>query len=156
MSEPPFRTGRRNARNLYKQLGDEPSTADQPIGMLDTPEIARFAVAAMNAHGTATSVEGAVEQLLKLAESIWGHRTWRMDLAQVTIALGVVAGDINRAARDSQEGRAVNGAEVRKELGNLILSAVRWCAELGYSPAEAVEAAAEAQRRYVQGRAATG
>ncbi len=44
-----YRTGRRNGRNLYAQVGPEPSGQDVPVGMLDTPELARFAAEAMNA-----------------------------------------------------------------------------------------------------------
>jgi hypothetical protein len=43
-----FRTGRRQPRTLYLQVGAEPSDKDQAIGMLDTPGLAAFAVDAMN------------------------------------------------------------------------------------------------------------
>lgn len=44
-----FRTGRKVGRTIYVQRGDQADVTDPLIGMLDTPELARFAVAAMNA-----------------------------------------------------------------------------------------------------------
>ena len=46
-----WRTGRRNFRAIYRQVGPEPSDADECVGLLDTPEIARMFVDAVNAQG---------------------------------------------------------------------------------------------------------
>lgn len=45
---PIYRTGRTVGRTIYLQTGDGPSKKDRVIGMLDTPQLAEFAVAAMN------------------------------------------------------------------------------------------------------------
>jgi hypothetical protein len=44
-----FRTGRKIGRTIYRQLGDEPTYGDELVGMMDTRELAAFAVASMNA-----------------------------------------------------------------------------------------------------------
>lgn len=86
-----------------------------------------------------------------LAESrrIWGPPV--MTLPEVAVCAAVVVGDLARAARDAGEGRPDTGA-VAKELGNLIVSGVRWADELGLDAAECVTAALEAQEAYVERR----
>lgn len=59
------------------------------------------------------------EPLLSQARRIWGDQ--RLDLQQIAVRLMVVAGDIARQARAEDEGHPVHGAEVEKELGNLLL-----------------------------------
>lgn len=43
-----YRTGRSVGRTIYMQCGPEPSDADRLIGMMDSRELAAFAVEAMN------------------------------------------------------------------------------------------------------------
>ncbi|MCA1673038.1 MAG: hypothetical protein LC799_12855 [Actinobacteria bacterium] len=43
-----WRTGRKVGRTIYLQQGDEPSDDDQLIGLMDTPELARQVVDAVN------------------------------------------------------------------------------------------------------------
>ncbi len=45
-----WRTGRKVGRTIYRQVGDEPSDDDPLIGVMDTPELAAEAVAAVNAR----------------------------------------------------------------------------------------------------------
>lgn len=90
-------------------------------------------------------------ELLAHARTIWGDH--HDDLPTIAVALTVVTGDIARGARAAQEGRPDAIGHVGKELGNLILSAVRWCDDLGLDPAECVARGAEAQRAYVARRA---
>lgn len=45
---PSYRTGRKVGRTIYAQCGPEPSDRDQLIGLMDSPELAAFAVDAMN------------------------------------------------------------------------------------------------------------
>ena len=84
-----------------------------------------------------------LDQVAKLGQSIWNDR---MDLDQIVIALGVVFGDIARTARDQPPTRQ---KDLRRDLGNLILSSARWCRHLGIDPDEAVLAASVAQRDWV-------
>ena len=92
-------------------------------------------------------------ELLREARTIWGQQ--RMALPEVAIAAGVVCGDLCRCARDHQEGRHVSADDLMRELGNLILSAVRWSDDLGLIPADCVTSAISAQRAYVGSRAPT-
>jgi hypothetical protein len=43
-----WRVGRKVGRTIYRQLGSEPSDDDPLIGVMDTPELARTAVEAVN------------------------------------------------------------------------------------------------------------
>jgi biotin carboxylase len=89
-----------------------------------------------------------VEELLEEAKGIWDGK--QQELNQITVLMGVIYGDICRQARNQQEGKIMNAPELKKELGNMIFSTIRWCSELGYDPKECVEAAKEAQRAYVK------
>lgn len=71
-----------------------------------------------------------------------------MDLPHVAVAACTVTGDIARISRDEIEG-ATDRSALARELGNLILSSVRWASDLGLDPAECVMEAQAAQRRYV-------
>ncbi len=44
-----FRTGTKRGRTIYRQVTDGPDAEEELVGMLDTRELAAFAVAAMNA-----------------------------------------------------------------------------------------------------------
>ncbi len=43
-----YRTGRKVGRTIYRQIGDDPTDRDELIGLMDTRELAAFAVEAMN------------------------------------------------------------------------------------------------------------
>ena len=43
-----WRTGRKVGRTIYVQNGDDPADGDRLIGMMDTPEMAALACAAVN------------------------------------------------------------------------------------------------------------
>jgi hypothetical protein len=60
---------------------------------------------------------------------------------------------LHRLARDHDEGQPLNEAELKKELGNVIFSTIRWCDDLGYTPEECIELAKQAQKKYRQDRA---
>lgn len=45
---PRWRTGRKVARTIYLQLGDEPSDWDVLYGVMDTPELAAATVRGLN------------------------------------------------------------------------------------------------------------
>lgn len=89
-----------------------------------------------------------IEELLREARKIWGED--RLNLEDMLIVLGVVLGDIHRYARDVSEGKTVDEAELKKELGNVIFSMIRWCDDLGYSPEECIALAKQAQVKYRQ------
>lgn len=87
-----------------------------------------------------------IEELLKKAREIWGDD--KLTLEEVLIRQGVTIGDIYRYARDKAEGKSVDEQELKKELGNVIFSTIRWCDDLGYTPEECIELAKQAQAKY--------
>ena len=95
-----------------------------------------------------TSLEG----LLHHARDIWGPQ-YRQPLDEIVVRLMVGLGDLARKVRD---GRPTElhveawRAEVKKELGNLIFSTIRWCDDLGFRPEECVAAAIEAQTAFAR------
>lgn len=91
-----------------------------------------------------------IEQLLKKARKLWGSQPMSVD--HMAICLGVVQGDICRQARTLKEGGNADEQEIKKELGNVIFSAIRWCDDMGYDPEECIELAIAAQSDYVQRR----
>jgi hypothetical protein len=91
-----------------------------------------------------------VNKLLQKARSIWGND--KLSLDEILIRQGVTIGDLHRLARDNDEGQPLDETELKKELGNVIFSTIRWCDDLGYSPEECIELAIQAQIKYRQDR----
>ncbi len=89
-----------------------------------------------------------VDDLLQAGRKIWGDD--KLTLPEILLRLGVTTGDLHRLARDQAEGKTIDENEVKKELGNIIFSTIRWCDDLGYTPAECVALAQAAQARYKQ------
>ena len=88
-------------------------------------------------------VNRTVEELLATAREIWGPP--RMMPGEVCIAMAVVHGDICRAVRDG------NREDLEREMGNMILSTIRWCDDLGLDVAACLEAAERCQRTFAKG-----
>ncbi|MCU0653100.1 MAG: hypothetical protein MUD10_02465 [Candidatus Pacebacteria bacterium] len=86
--------------------------------------------------------------LLAEGRRLWGKE--KLNLAQVIVRMGKVFGDICRWERDEKATDRPNEAELKKELGNMIFSTIRWCDDLGYDPEECINIAIEAQEKYVQ------
>lgn len=87
-----------------------------------------------------------IHQLLVESRAIWGDK--KLNLSQIIIRMGKVFGDICRYARNEKASDAVSESELKKELGNMIFSTIRWCDDLGYDPEECVELAIETQKKY--------
>lgn len=87
-----------------------------------------------------------LDELLATAREIWGGRAMRADA--ICTAMAVVHGDICRAIRDD------NTEELAKEMGNMLLSTVRWCDDLGLDIEECLRAAERSQRAFVARRRA--
>lgn len=96
--------------------------------------------------------EHDLDALLERGRRIWGDGS-PVSLGAVGECVSVIAGDLSRACRSAREGRGTDHEAVRKELGNLLLSARRWVDDLGYDVDECLELAERAQVRYVQGLA---
>lgn len=92
-------------------------------------------------------MDTTLKGLLARGRAIWGDD--RLPLEKIVIRLGVSYGDLCRGARNSEKDAvARSDAELKKELGNVIFSAVRWCDDLGYDPEECVAIAAAAQEKF--------
>jgi hypothetical protein len=91
-----------------------------------------------------------INKLLQKARSIWGND--KLSLDEILIRQGVTIGDLHRLARDNDEGQPLDEAELKKEMGNVIFSTIRWCDDLGYSPEECIDLAVQAQIKYRQDR----
>jgi hypothetical protein len=89
-----------------------------------------------------------LDEILAQGRAIWGLGP--TPLPHMAVVLGVVVGDINRQARNQTEGYRVNDTELAKELGNLVLSAVRFMDDIGYIPAHCIELAQAAQAAYAE------
>jgi hypothetical protein len=89
-----------------------------------------------------------IATILAVGRQIWGDR--RMTLDEITVVIGVVYGDICRQTRAMQENEAIDHDELQKEFGNLIVSVVRWCDDLGYDVQECLEKSITAQKQYVE------
>lgn len=86
---------------------------------------------------------------------IWGdHERHRHNLDEIVVRLMVGVGDLARVARNQGKGAmSVDPPgwqlELKKELGNILFSTVRWIDDLGLDPLECLDLAIEAQERFV-------
>ena len=89
-----------------------------------------------------------IKQLLAQARKIWGFE--KSTLPEVIIRMGKVFGDICRWARNAPKDRPLhNDEELKKELGNIIFSTIKWCDDLGFDPEECIKIAEKVQRESV-------
>jgi hypothetical protein len=87
------------------------------------------------------------KELLVLSRQIWGDK--KMDLEGVVVRMGKVLGDICRYGRNEiTTDRAGGETGIKKELGNMVFSTIRWCDDLGYEPQNCVDIAIIAQKAY--------
>ena len=90
-----------------------------------------------------------IKELLKKSRNIWGGE--KLSLAQIIVRTGKVFGDICRFERNAEKDKKThNDYELKKELGNMIFSNIRWCDDLGYDPEECIKIAIECQERFVK------
>ena len=87
-----------------------------------------------------------IKELLKTARGIWGNQ--KLTLSQIIVRMGKVFGDICRWERDYARDKATHtDEELKKEMGNIIFSAIRWCDDLGYDPEECIRLAIDCQKK---------
>lgn len=84
-----------------------------------------------------------IEEMLLEGRKIWPEK---MTLKDIAICLTVITGDVARCARGALKDELKE--DVGKELGNLVLSSLRWMQDLGLAPERCLEKALEAQRVY--------
>ncbi len=92
--------------------------------------------------------------LLRLGRKIWGKK--KLSLAQIIVRLGKVFGDICRWERNALKDKKVHSdAELKKELGNIIFSTIRWCDDLGYNHEECIRLAINCQKKFKKNKCTT-
>lgn len=90
-----------------------------------------------------------IKKLLKISREIWGKE--KTNLSQIIVRMGKVFGDICRWERNEKKDKPYHtDEELKKELGNMIFSTIRWCDDLGYDPEECVKSAVECQKKFVK------
>jgi len=89
----------------------------------------------------------SIKNLLKQGQKIWGDK--KLNLSKIIIKMGKVFGDLCRWERNAIKDNDIHTEdELKKELGNIIFSTIRWCDDLGYDPEECIKKAADCQRRF--------
>lgn len=88
-----------------------------------------------------------IKNLLQQGRDIWGGQ--KLNLGQIIVRMGKVFGDICRYERDAVKDKDVHTEnEIKKELGNMIFSTIRWCDDLGYDPEECIDIAIDCQKKF--------
>lgn len=88
-----------------------------------------------------------IKDLVKQGKEIWGDE--KMPLSQIVVRLGKVFGDICRWERNAEKDREMHtDNELKKELGNIIFSGIKFADELGFDPEECINIAIAAQRKF--------
>ena len=88
-----------------------------------------------------------IKKLLQDGREIWGNE--KLPLSQIIVRMGKVYGDICCWERNAKKDRISHtDEEIKKELGNMIFSTIRWCDDLNYDPEECVIAAVDCQKKF--------
>ena len=88
-----------------------------------------------------------IKKLLKQSKEIWGKK--KMSLSQIIVRMGKVFGDICRFERNEKKDKKYHTEkELKKELGNMIFSTIKWCDDLGFDPEDCVKEAIKAQIKF--------
>ena len=88
-----------------------------------------------------------IKNLLKQGREIWGNK--KLNFSQIIIRMGKIFGDLCRWERNAIKDNNIHTEEeLKKELGNIIFSTIRWCDDLGYDPEECIKKAINCQKRF--------
>jgi len=88
-----------------------------------------------------------IKELLKIGREIWDKE--KLPLPQIIVRMDKVYGDICRWERNSEKDRDSHTDEgLKKELGNIIFSTIRWCDDLNYDPENCIRIANDCQRKF--------
>lgn len=86
-----------------------------------------------------------IKELLKESKIIWKNE--KLPLDQIIVRLGKVFGDICRWERNAPKDKNNHTKkELKKELGNLIFSTIKFCDELGFDPEDCIAEAIKTQK----------
>lgn len=95
-----------------------------------------------------TDADMTISHLLDV--SLWLGRP-KNSLEEIIIRMGKVFGDICRRSRNYPKDVAIHtDAELMKELGNMILSTIKRCDDLGYDVHKAIDLAITCQEKFVK------
>ena len=84
--------------------------------------------------------------LLKLSRKIWPDK---LTLPEIIPAMGKIFGDICKWQRNAPKDiREHLPKELQKELGNMILSTIRWCDDLNFKVEDCINSAIKAQKDF--------
>lgn len=87
------------------------------------------------------------KELLKQGREIWDPE--KLTLGQIIPRMGKVFGDICRWERNAPKDKTTHtDEELKKEIGNMIFSSIRWADDLGYDPEECVILAIACQKKF--------
>lgn len=88
-----------------------------------------------------------IKELSRQGREIWGEE--KISLSQIIVRIGKVFGDICRWERNAVKDKdAHTDKELKKEMGNIIFSAIRWCDNLGYDTEECINMAIDCQKNF--------
>ena len=88
-----------------------------------------------------------IKELLQDGQEIWGNE--KLPLAQILVRMGKVYGDLCRWERNAEKDSDLHTSEeLKKELGNIIFSTIRWCDDLQFDPEDCIRIAIECQRQF--------
>lgn len=88
-----------------------------------------------------------ISNLLEQSKQIWGKQ--KLNLSQIIVRMGKVFGDICRWERNAPKDKNIHTKkELQKEMGNMILSSIRWCDDLGFDPEDCIKEAVKAQKKF--------
>ena len=88
-----------------------------------------------------------IKELLEKGRKIWGEE--KIPLSQIIVRMGKVYGDICRWERNAKKDKPFHtNEELKKELGNIIFSTIRWCDDLNYDPEDCIRLAIECQKKF--------
>jgi len=88
-----------------------------------------------------------IKELLQIGREIWGNE--KLPLSQIIVRMGKVYGDICRWERNAPKDKAIHtDEELKKELGNIVFSTIRWCDDMGYDPEDCINLAIDCQKKF--------
>jgi hypothetical protein len=88
-----------------------------------------------------------IKELVQTGRQIWGNE--KLTPSQIIVRMGKIFGDICRWERNAEKDNVSHtDTELKKELGNMIFTAILWCDELGFDPEECVNIAIDCQKKF--------
>jgi len=86
---------------------------------------------------------------LRDARAIWGEK--KLSLSEIIVRMGVDFGKLCRFERNADKDRETHtDDELKRHMGNLLFSIIRWCDDLGFDPEECVAKAKESQKKFAE------